>query len=401
MSQTRRALLVGAALVLGGASLARAQEGFLAIWGSGPNDVWAVGGGRAALHFDGRAWAELPYGVPVSGGFTAVWGSGPNSVFVGGESGTILRWNGQAWSRMAVPTDRAIVALAGRSAADVYALAQSYSDTEAPTLLHWNGRAWTPTPLPLPFRANALALSGTGVLVAGWVMNDPTPGERRTYGVLARRVAARWVLTGWNGRAVTDRVVAGAGWSAVGVSGTAVLLAGERDDGERSLAISRGAAFTPLPAVPASGGQLSSAFLASDGVPVAFLSGVGLARYTGRGWGIAGPGSETGAQQMQQLGMDPTAQGQMAVALRYAAWGDIGNTRAAWGSSGDFYAVTEGGRVIRVQGSDARIAYDASCANPQMAMMNPICQALQQTGAGQPQAPRTALPMPSIRVKRP
>jgi len=395
VSQTRRALVLGAGLVLGAVSAAHAQGGLRAIWGSGPADVWAVGSASTALHFDGQAWTQVPFGVPVSGYLSAVWGSGPNSVFVGGEEGTILRWNGRAWTRMTVPTDRAIVALAGRSALNVYALAQSYNDREAPTLLHWDGRAWTPTPLPLPFQANALSLAGASVLVAGFVMNDPTPDQRRAFGVLARRVAARWAMTGWNGRLVTDRVVAGAGWYTVGAVGPAILLTGEREDGERALALSRGATFTLLPPVgaAAAGSRVTAAFLAADGVPVAFLDQGGLARYLGGAWVAAGGGAQM--MQAPQLAQNP-----MAFALEAAAWSDIGNTNAAWGPSSDFLAVTDNGRIIRVQGSGARIVYDASCADPRMAGINPVCQGLaQQQGVASQQAPRLVLPMPSRRVK--
>jgi len=393
VSQMRRALVLSATLAACAATAAHAQ-GMRAIWGLSPTNIWAVGDGGAALHFDGQAWTRVAFGLPVTNTFFTVWGSGPNDVFVGGDA-LILHWNGQAWSEMRLPTERAIVGLAGRSATQVYALAQSYSDREAPTLLTWNGRAWTAAPLPMPFRANALALSGASVLVAGFAMNDPTPNQRRTYGVLARRLGPRWTMAGWNGRLVTDRVVAGAGWSSVSASGTAILLLGEDDEGSRMVALSRRAAFTLLPRITE---RVVSAFLGSDGVPVAVLEG-GLARFSAGAWAMAGPSSPSGpnAQMVQAIAQNP-----MAYAAQTAAWGDLASTLAAWGSSTDFYAVTETGRIIRVQAATAQIVYDPSCvANPQMAAMNPVCQALQQTGAAVPQAPRPALPMPSIRVKRP
>jgi len=400
VSQVRRALGLGVALVLCGATAARAQQSFRAIWGSGPANIWAVGDGGTAVHFDGQAWTPVSFGLPVTNSFAAVWGSGPNNMFVGGE-GLVLRWNGQAWAETQGLTGRTIVGLVGRSATQVYTLAQSYSDTEAPTLLTWNGRAWTPTSLPMPFRANALALSGATVLVAGFAMHDPTPNQRRTYGVLARRVAARWVMAGWNGRAVTDRAVAAAGWSFVGAAGTAILLSGENEEGERVLALSRGAAFTALPTAGGSGNRVAAAFLASDGVPVAFLGEAGLARYVRGAWAVTSPQSSAGVglnpQQMMQAAQNP-----MAYVVRQAAWGDLGSTLAAWGPSNDFHAVTQQGRIIRVHADTAQIVYDAACANPQMAAVNPICQALQGQGATPAlQTPRPPLPMPSIRVKRP
>lgn len=396
MTILRRSLLVGAALLVAGSSVARAQLPYTAIWGTGPNDVWAVGY-AAALHYDGQAWREVPYGAPLAVDRAVVWGHGPNGVFVGGSDGVILHWNGQAWTRMTVPTERQIVALAGRSATEVYALVQSYNDREVPTLLRWNGQVWAPAPLPMPFRANGLALAGVNVLVAGFVMNDPTPNERRVYGVLARRLAARWVMAGWNGRVVTDPVVAGAGWSTVGAAGTAVLLEGERGDGERVLALSRGAAFTVLPAVPTtSGGRLTMAFLGADGVPVALLGEAGLARYTGGAWVAAGPTAAAAAPMAQAAQQNP-----MAFATQMAAWGSLRSPQAAWGSSSDFYAATYDRRIVRVQGAEARIVHDASCSDPQMAGLNPVCQAIQQQPASPTQPTPRPLPMPSVRVKPP
>lgn len=432
MMQLRRALALGAALVLGGMSVARAQESLKAIWGSGPADIWAAGSARVALHFDGRAWSEVPFGVPVSGDVSTLWGSGPHDVFAAGESGMILHWNGQAWSRMSVPTDREVVALAGRSATEVYALVQSYSDREAPTLLRWDGQAWTPTALPMPFRANGLALAGADVLVAGFVMHDPTPSQRRTYGVLARRTAARWVMTGWNGQAVTDQLVAGSGWGRVGAVGTTVFLTGEREGGERVIALSTGGAFTVLPpAVSAmSGRRVSAAFLAADGVPVALLNEGGLTRYSGGVWVAAGPGSAPApgpmtpqmARQMQEMQqaamrgqvtpqmaqqaqqMAQAMQNPMALGVQMAAWSELGNTQAAWGpSSRDFYVVTDNGRIIRVQDTGAQIVYDASCSDPSVAGFNPICQVIQQQQQANPPPPQARPPQPSAapRPKRP
>jgi hypothetical protein len=52
---------------------------------AGPRDVWAVGGGGAVVHFDGRRWQKQDTGTGV--GFSAVWGdaervwiAGPNVV---------------------------------------------------------------------------------------------------------------------------------------------------------------------------------------------------------------------------------------------------------------------------------------------------------------------------------
>lgn len=394
--QMRRALVLGAALVLAGASVARAQASFGAIWGSGPGDVWVAGDASAALHFDGRAWIEVPFGVPLSGTISALWGTGPRDVFAAGEGGMILRWNGQAWTRMTVPSDQQIVALAGRTGSDVFALVQSSSDRDPPTLLHWDGRTWSASALPMGFRANALVLQGADVLVAGFVMADPTPSERRVFGVLARRRAGQWSLTGWNGKAVTDQVLAGGGWSRLYAAGTTLMLVGEQEGGATVQALSTGAAWTLLPpAVSAMGGaRVAFAFLGADRTPVALNAGGGLERYAAGQWtAVVAANPYAMAMQAQQ---NPQAIAQMnpeAMALQMMAW-DLGDTQAAWGpSSNDFYAVMSNGRIVRVQGSAAAIVYDAACADPMQASMNPVCRALLQ------QQPQTPIPMPTRRPK--
>jgi hypothetical protein len=66
------------------------------VWGSGENDVWAVGSGGAIFHYNGLAWSFID--PPVSTDepeLFGVWGSGPNDVWAVGadrEGGLILRY---------------------------------------------------------------------------------------------------------------------------------------------------------------------------------------------------------------------------------------------------------------------------------------------------------------------
>jgi hypothetical protein len=68
------------------------QVRLVSLWGSGPNDVWAVG--SVMQHWDGISWSTLrsPFGA------RGVWGSGPNDVWAVDQGGGILHWNGTAWS---------------------------------------------------------------------------------------------------------------------------------------------------------------------------------------------------------------------------------------------------------------------------------------------------------------
>lgn len=81
-----------------------------AIWGAGPQDVWAVGGAEEPMphsqvkHWDGRQWSDFM--IDTKDPLRAVWGSGADDVWVSGGvrddhanivSGTLAHWNGTTW----------------------------------------------------------------------------------------------------------------------------------------------------------------------------------------------------------------------------------------------------------------------------------------------------------------
>ncbi len=396
--RTYRALWLAAGLCAGAVSALPAQVELRAIWGSSPTDIWVVGEAPVALHWDGQAWNEMPFGVSRPGMLFGVWASGPQDVFAVGDGGAVLHFDGGSWSRMTVPTDRQLVAVAGRSANDVYALAQSSNDREAPQLLHYDGRAWTAAALPLPFRASALALVGRDVVVAGFVYYDPQPSQRRQVGVVARWSGGGWTTSGWDGQKLSDPVVGAAAWTCISSAGGTLLLFGAREDGTKAIATSSGGGWTLLPpaASAMSRTQVRWVTLTGDATPVALYQGGGFARFVGGRWAVvsaqadmmrmmygqqAQPGA-TAEQQQQQAAQQQqlTAQLQanpMLMAVRMQAF-DMSRALAVWGTgAGDFYVTTGEGRIIHVVGDQASIAYDAACADPASAGMNPVCQALQ------------------------
>ncbi len=67
------------------------------LWGSGPNDVWAVGSGGMIIHYDGKAWEKTaPPQEATFNTFRSVWGSGPNDVWVVSMTDVILHGTGWA-----------------------------------------------------------------------------------------------------------------------------------------------------------------------------------------------------------------------------------------------------------------------------------------------------------------
>jgi alpha-tubulin suppressor-like RCC1 family protein len=94
------------------------EETLLSVWGSGPNDVFAVGEG-IILHYDGITWSEMP---GTSNTFLGVWGSSPDDVFAVGWESAILHYNGTAWSEMATDTANDLTDVWGSGPNEVFAV---------------------------------------------------------------------------------------------------------------------------------------------------------------------------------------------------------------------------------------------------------------------------------------
>lgn len=67
------------------------------LWGSAPNDVWAVGD-STGLHWNGTAWSSVS-GVAGNG----VWGSGANDVWAVAAN-QIVHWDGTRWQSAFTPS---------------------------------------------------------------------------------------------------------------------------------------------------------------------------------------------------------------------------------------------------------------------------------------------------------
>jgi hypothetical protein len=75
------------------------------IWGTGADDVWAVGDAGLVVHWGGAAegWVEVPSGTDID--LISLWGTGPDEILaVGGRTGGVLsRWDGAQWTAQEVP----------------------------------------------------------------------------------------------------------------------------------------------------------------------------------------------------------------------------------------------------------------------------------------------------------
>jgi len=106
------------------------------VWGSSPQDVFAVGGSYVQiLHFDGNEWSIMKSSKEAQNLY-GVWGYSPNDVFAVGDGGIILCYDGESWSKMESGTTRTLYAIWGNSKDNIYAAGQ------AGTLLHFDGMNW-------------------------------------------------------------------------------------------------------------------------------------------------------------------------------------------------------------------------------------------------------------------
>lgn len=95
-----------------------------AVWGSGKNDVWAVGSNGAVIHWDGASWVTTS--TNRANTFNAVWGSGPNDVWIASATDTIFHADG--FTGASTPWVRALTPIEEGSDAPVFTIWGSSAD---------------------------------------------------------------------------------------------------------------------------------------------------------------------------------------------------------------------------------------------------------------------------------
>lgn len=93
-----------------------------AIWGSGPDDIYAVGALGTVLHFSEGEWRQEF--VDTSAILTGVWGSGPDDVYITVNANIILhKRDGGSWERETFDQGLTFRTVWGTGADDVFACA--------------------------------------------------------------------------------------------------------------------------------------------------------------------------------------------------------------------------------------------------------------------------------------
>lgn len=186
------------------------------IHGIGPGNIVAVGREGTVIRWDGASWSEEESGVVTN--LYAVWGCAPDTCFAAGEGGEIIRWDGEKWSSMPGGGFRTITALWGRSGSDVWAVGPSLSSP-----LHWDGDSWKA----------ATGIDGAGLRAVGggpgalWAAGDDGRIVRHdgtSWEEIGAGLASGTRLTAIAGRPGGGAIVVGYGGALLDASGSAAAL---------------------------------------------------------------------------------------------------------------------------------------------------------------------------------
>ncbi|AKV02691.1 hypothetical protein AKJ09_09354 [Labilithrix luteola] len=139
-----------------------AMPSIRALWGSGPNDVWAAGDGGKIFRYVPAA-DDAPASWSGVNSFTTVpleglWGSSASDLWAVGADGALRHFTGdvtEGFAAVASPTTRALHGASGSSASDVWAVG------DHGTILHFDGKAWS-------LATTGLAIGQTPNLFAVW-----------------------------------------------------------------------------------------------------------------------------------------------------------------------------------------------------------------------------------------
>jgi hypothetical protein len=132
------------------------------------DEAWAVGhgvpSGPVALHWDGASWTRFPIPTPARGRLLAVAGTTPHDLWAVGVADhrpLIMRFDGHNWRQQRCPSGRG-------SLTDIVTLSDGSAwAAGGGGLLHWNGRRWRRADSGLSSVNTLTALSPTDVWAAG------------------------------------------------------------------------------------------------------------------------------------------------------------------------------------------------------------------------------------------
>jgi hypothetical protein len=111
----------------------------LRLWGSGPNDVWALApGNNLLLRWNGSSWSQESLPALMPGEFLRAIGGSGSEVWLVGSRGLVLRRTGSGWTRVPSMTTNDLQAVWVRFSNEAWVVGS------LGTILRWNGTALQP-----------------------------------------------------------------------------------------------------------------------------------------------------------------------------------------------------------------------------------------------------------------
>ena len=124
-------------------SICRQKGELLSVWGTSRQNVWTVGAGGQALHFDGCEWKELDTGTDKDLWWVFGFPGGP--VFMVGEGGTSLRYTeAGGFEKLDTGVTVTLFGIWGSSPEDLWSIGFVPAGSTPAAILHWDGKAWSP-----------------------------------------------------------------------------------------------------------------------------------------------------------------------------------------------------------------------------------------------------------------
>jgi|GEM_PF-2603051 len=162
-----------------------------------PDDIWAVGyrrgGGALALHWDGRAWTNVP--APGSK-LTSISALSSDNIWAAGGD-RVIHWDGKAWREAYTGPDSEFHSITALPTGEVWAVGDRYiiggsGDLSSAYVVHWDGKDWTYSSL---FSSHSL-----GWISADTSVRSPTDARVHTFSsVLALAPDDVWIAGGQDG----------------------------------------------------------------------------------------------------------------------------------------------------------------------------------------------------------
>lgn len=170
------------------------------VWGASSRDVYA-GGDRLLLHWDGSRWTEIPTCLDESEAIWGVWGSGPDDVWaVGGDmrtnrSGFLLRGSAAKGFQRVVEAaaQSPLYKVWGCSASDVWIVGSGGQ------MVHWDGHGYSRSVLSRPDLDPSQQID-TFFTVSGRACNDVWVVGGNQNGLVLHFDGKQWSFAGESGQ---------------------------------------------------------------------------------------------------------------------------------------------------------------------------------------------------------